>query len=149
LPEGKEFAVLTRHDLPVGTPLEILARWPDILEAEQHFRAANANIWTVRARFFPSISLIGSGGSGTGSNQLENLFKSVIGYWNFAPTINQPIFNARRNLAGWGRAGCAEGSGGGGQRELLAFRGQFSAERGLLHVGAGLPGARSTAPSRV
>lgn len=98
MPEGMADAVFALRDLPVGLPSETLAARPDILEAEHKLKAANANIGAARARFFPSISL--TGGGGTASSQLENLFKSATGYWNFVPTVNLPIFDAGRNLAG-------------------------------------------------
>lgn len=97
LPGGMADAVFALRDLPVGLPSEILVRRPDILEAEHRLKAANANIGAARAAFFPRITL--TGGGGTASNQLDNLFKSATGYWNFVPTVTLPIFDARRNLA--------------------------------------------------
>ncbi len=97
LPQGLPEAVFVRAALPPGLPSETLARRPDILQAEHLLRAANANIGAARARFFPSITLVGGGG--TASNQLEGLFKSASGYWNFVPSVNLPIFDSGRNLA--------------------------------------------------
>jgi multidrug efflux system outer membrane protein len=98
LPEGMADAGFALRDLPVGLPSETLIRRPDILEAEHRLKAANANIGAARARFFPSISLTGSGG--TASSQLGNLFRPGSGFWNFVPSVNLPIFDAGRNLAG-------------------------------------------------
>lgn len=77
-------------DLPAGVPSDLLARRPDILQAEHTLRAANANIGAARAAFFPSITLTGSGGFG--SVELDNLFKGDSFMWSFAPKINIPIF---------------------------------------------------------
>lgn len=85
--------------LPVGLPSDLLARRPDIVEAEFQLKAANANIGAARAAFFPSISLTGA--AGTASAQLHGLFDGGSGYWTFAPQISVPIFNGgnlRANL---------------------------------------------------
>lgn len=78
--------------LPSGIPSEVLNNRPDIKQAEELLKAANANIGVARAAFFPSIKLTGS--YGYASSQLNNLFKSGYGVWSFIPQINIPIFNA-------------------------------------------------------
>ena len=84
-------------DLPVGLPSDVLARRPDVLQAEQQLIAANANIGAARANFFPRITLTGS--VGTASTELNGLFKSGSSAWTFAPQIVLPIFDAGRNKA--------------------------------------------------
>ena len=83
--------------LPAGLPSELLARRPDIRQAEQQLIAANANIGAARAAFFPNISLTAQ--AGTASGELSGLFKS--GSWGFsiAPSLLMPLFNAGRNQA--------------------------------------------------
>ncbi|WP_285646214.1 TolC family protein, partial [Burkholderia plantarii] len=61
-------------DIPAGLPSDLLTRRPDIMEAEQTLRAANANIGAARAAFFPRISLTGA--FGTASPTLGGLFKA-------------------------------------------------------------------------
>jgi multidrug efflux system outer membrane protein len=84
-------------DLPAGLPSELLARRPDVRQAEQQLISANANIGAARAAFFPRITLTGS--AGTASTELSGLFKSGSGAWSFMPQLTLPIFDAGRNQA--------------------------------------------------
>lgn len=88
--------------LPAGVPSEVLLRRPDIIEAEQLLRAANANIGAARAAFFPSITLTGS--IGTASTEFDELFGSGTGLWSFIPRITLPIFQGGRLRANLGVA---------------------------------------------
>jgi multidrug efflux system outer membrane protein len=85
----------TLPEVPAGVPSELLARRPDVRQAEQQLIAANANIGAARAAFFPRITLTGS--AGTASNQLSGLFKGGSFAWSLAPQLLQPIFDAGRN----------------------------------------------------
>ncbi len=56
---------LERLPLPLvapGLPSELLARRPDVANAEAQLQAENANIRAARAAFFPSVQLTASGG---------------------------------------------------------------------------------------
>ncbi|MGA9778119.1 MAG: efflux transporter outer membrane subunit [Verrucomicrobiia bacterium] len=79
-------------DIPAGLPSDLIARRPDILEAEHQLKAANANIGAARAAFFPTITLTGQGG--TESTTLESLFAPGSQAWSFSPQIIWPIFAA-------------------------------------------------------
>ena len=92
LPEGLS-AVRPLPDVSPGTSSEVLLRRPDILQAENLLKAANANIGAARAAFFPSISLTTS--IGTTSDQLSGLFKSGSGTWIYAAQTVMPIFDLR------------------------------------------------------
>ncbi|MDO4878021.1 MAG: efflux transporter outer membrane subunit [Neisseria sp.] len=91
LPEGlpldKQFKI---DRLPAGLTSDVLLNRPDIRAAEYNLKQANANIGAARAAFFPSISLTTS--IGTGSTELNRLFKGGNGTWSFAPSISIPIF---------------------------------------------------------
>ena len=45
-----------------GLPSDLIAQRPDIREAEAQLASANANVYSARAAFFPSIQLTGEGG---------------------------------------------------------------------------------------
>jgi outer membrane protein, multidrug efflux system len=81
------------EDLSPGLPADVLQVRPDILQAENQLKAANANIGAARAAFFPRIALTGT--VGTASNELSGLFNSGTGTWSFAPQIVMPIFDSR------------------------------------------------------
>jgi multidrug efflux system outer membrane protein len=83
-------------DIPAGLPSDLLINRPDLRQAEQKLKAANANIGAARAAFFPRIALTGSYGSASGA--LSGLFHVGSGAWSFAPQIALPIFDAGRNI---------------------------------------------------
>ncbi|HVR54576.1 MAG TPA: efflux transporter outer membrane subunit, partial [Pseudorhodoferax sp.] len=85
-------------ELPAGLPSEVLTARPDIRQAEQQLRSANANIGAARAAFFPRITL--TAGFGTVSSQLSGLFEGGSWGWTVAPQLLLPIFDGGRNQAG-------------------------------------------------
>jgi outer membrane protein, multidrug efflux system len=101
LPDGllpTELSTVTvLQDISPGLPADVLQRRPDILQAENQLRAANANIGAARAAFFPRITLTTS--IGTTSDQLSGLFNSGSETWSFVPRIVMPIFDARTRPA--------------------------------------------------
>lgn len=92
LPEKLVDAVSAVAELPAGVPSSVLARRPDVLQAERQLRAANASIGAARAAFFPRITLTAS--AGTASSTLDGLFGSGSRNWSFSPQLSLPIFNA-------------------------------------------------------
>jgi len=94
IPRGKSIDELSFPAVPQGLPSDLLARRPDILQAEQALIAANARIGVARALYFPTISLTGSVGSA--SSQLTDLFTGPAEIWDFAWPIAAPIFTAGR-----------------------------------------------------
>ena len=85
--------------LPAGLPSDLLQRRPDILESEHTLKSANFYIGSMRAAFYPKISLTAS--TGAASAGLSSLFKAGAGVWSFVPEISLPLFDggtARANL---------------------------------------------------
>ncbi len=80
-------------EISPGLSSEVLLRRPDVLQAEDLLKAANADIGAARAAFFPRISLTAA--IGTSSSELSGLFKAGSGAWSYAPQIVMPIFDAR------------------------------------------------------
>jgi len=85
--------------LEYGIPAQMLAKRPDVQQAELSFRSAFELTNAAQASFYPSITLssgtIGFGTSNTLSNffKPENIFASIIG------GLTQPIF-AKKQLTG-------------------------------------------------
>lgn len=80
-------------EIPPGLPSSLLARRPDIRQAEQNLIAANAQIGVAKAAFFPQISLTGSGGGAFGrSSAFTSLMGSQTGIWSYGASVVQPIF---------------------------------------------------------
>ncbi len=94
-------------DVPEGLPSDLLVRRPDVRQAEQLLRGANANIGAARAAFFPRISL--TAGAGSASSSLSGLFKSGSFGWTLAPSLVLPIFDYGRNSAGLATANAGQG----------------------------------------
>jgi len=81
------------NTITAGVSSELLLQRPDILQAENQLKAANANIGAARSALFPNISLTTS--IGTASAELSGLFDSGSGTWLFGPQLSMPVFDAR------------------------------------------------------
>ena len=80
--------------VPAGLPSTVLQRRPDIRAAEQTLVAANEDIGVATASFFPTFTLVGSGG-------LESVGAEDFLEWNskagsIGPQISVPIFQGGR-----------------------------------------------------
>jgi outer membrane protein, multidrug efflux system len=84
-------------EVPAGVPSSLLARRPDISQAEQNLISANAQIGVAKAAFFPQINFTGTGGGAAGrSTVFTSLLDTNIGTWGVAGQITQPIFEGGR-----------------------------------------------------
>src|SRR6266481_5428007 len=84
-------------EVPAGLPSSLLARRPDISQAEQNLISANAQIGVAKAAFFPQISLTGTEGGAVGrSSVFSSFISSNIGTWGGTAQLTQPIFEGGR-----------------------------------------------------
>jgi multidrug efflux system outer membrane protein len=78
-------------------PSELIARRPDIAQAERELAAQNYLIGVARSEFFPSFSLTGS--LGFRSPDIEHLFDWRARFWSWATQTSQLLFNAGKTEA--------------------------------------------------
>jgi multidrug efflux system outer membrane protein len=90
--DSGSLTALTRPAVVEGLPSQLLARRPDVAEAEQQLVAANADITVARAALFPSIQLTASGGYASGA--LAGLISPANVVYAFSAGLTQPIFHA-------------------------------------------------------
>ena len=79
-----------------GVPSQVLARRPDVANAEAQLIAANANIRAARAAFFPTIDLTASGGYE--SKSLSTLLEPGSRVFSLSAGLTQPIFRGGQVL---------------------------------------------------
>ncbi len=77
-------------EVPSGLPSALLERRPDIRQAEQNLRAANAQIGVAMANFFPKIGLTTM--FGQVSPELSAFTAGSSNLWAVAGTMSGPIF---------------------------------------------------------
>jgi len=77
-------------EVPAALPSDLLLRRPDLREAEERLKAANARIGVARAAYFPSIALTGFYGGQ--SQELSDLFTSQARTFSIGAGLLQPLF---------------------------------------------------------
>jgi multidrug efflux system outer membrane protein len=108
--------------VPPGLPSALLERRPDIRQAEQNLRSANALVGVAKADFFPQLSLTGLFGAST--SDLSAFTAGANRAWEIAAGLTGPIYEggllrARYRAA---RAAWDEASLQYAQTILTAFR---------------------------
>jgi multidrug efflux system outer membrane protein len=91
---GKTLDELKLPPVPKGLPSDLLARRPDIQQAEQELIAANARIGVARGQYFPKIMLTGD--VGQLSAQAASLFTPGANFWTIGTSVLGPLFTAGR-----------------------------------------------------
>jgi outer membrane protein, multidrug efflux system len=76
--------------VPPGLPAELLVRRPDVAEAEQIVRAANAQIGVATADFYPRFTLTSFAGFESAS--VSDLFSWQSRIFSILPSISFPVF---------------------------------------------------------
>jgi NodT family efflux transporter outer membrane factor (OMF) lipoprotein len=93
-------------EVPSGLSSAVLLRRPDVLQAEQALRAADANIDAARAAFWPSITLTAQ--AGQASPQLSGLFQGGNFVYTVAANALLTVFDAGRRAANVAAAEAAQ-----------------------------------------
>ena len=91
--------------VPAGLPSTLLARRPDLRQAEQQLVSANARIGVAKAEFFPKLSLTAL--FGTASPEVSALTGGAATIWAVAGALSGPLLNAGRTLGNY-RASVAQ-----------------------------------------
>jgi NodT family efflux transporter outer membrane factor (OMF) lipoprotein len=77
--------------IPVGQPIDLLRRRPDICEAERLLAAANARIGVATADLFPTVVLSGAVGAQGGIRSSSSVPITWIG--SFGPSLYLPLLD--------------------------------------------------------
>ena len=92
-----------RKEIPVGVPSQLLTRRPDLRQAEQELRAAEAAVGVAQAERFPSFTITFDGGTET--NTLANIIKAP--YYYLLGNFVAPVFEFGKRRANF-KAAIAE-----------------------------------------
>jgi len=80
-----------------GLPAELLARRPDLRQAERQLAAASADIGVATAGLYPKFDL--TLGLGLQSNNASHFFERASRYWSIVPGISLPLFTGGKTMA--------------------------------------------------
>ncbi len=83
--------------IPIGIPSTLLERRPDIAAQERVIMAANTSIGIAKVAWYPTLTLSGTAGLGSGS--LLNLLTWGSRVWSAGPVLAQTLFDAGRRKA--------------------------------------------------
>ncbi|HEV8551815.1 MAG TPA: efflux transporter outer membrane subunit [Casimicrobiaceae bacterium] len=93
---ARDAAIVRLVNVPTvaaGLPSDMLLRRPDIRNVETQLAAGNRRIDVARADYFPSLSL--TGGYGSESGALKNLFSGPAVIWSIAASLAQPLIGLK------------------------------------------------------
>ncbi len=88
--------------IPAGLPSALLERRPDIREAEQQLRSANAEVGAAKANFFPQLNLTGL--FGEVSPELSAFTSDGGVAWGIAAGLTGPLFHGGELRAQYAQA---------------------------------------------
>jgi multidrug efflux system outer membrane protein len=125
-------------DVPVGLPSALLERRPDIREAEQQLRAANAQVGVAKANFFPQLDLTGM--FGRVSPELATITSGQAIAWDAAASLTGPIFHGGQIRAQYDQARAA--------REAAALQFQSTVLNALQEISSELVAQQKLAIAR-
>lgn len=91
---GLTLAKMQLPEVPNALPSSLLARRPDIMQAEQNLIAANAQIGVAETLYYPDISITGA--LGLASSDLGDFVQGSAKAWNLGANLAGPIFTFGR-----------------------------------------------------
>ena len=100
-----DFDTFLPPEVPAGLPSSLLERRPDVREAEQILRAANAQIGVSVAEFFPTIGLTAL--FGKISPELSAVSGGTANAWGVAADASGPLFEGGRLVGQYHQAKAA------------------------------------------
>jgi multidrug efflux system outer membrane protein len=94
---ARDLAGLTAPRVAAGLPVELLARRPDVLSAEETLRSAHADLLQARAAFLPSLTLTGTAGlANPAVNAAINVLTGTGPSFTLTGNLVQTIFDGGR-----------------------------------------------------
>jgi multidrug efflux system outer membrane protein len=125
-------------DVPPGLPSALIERRPDIREAEQQLRSANAQVGVAKAAFLPQLNLTGL--FGKVSPELSALTSGSATAWAVAAGLTGPIFSGGQIRAQYQQAQAS--------REQFALQYQSAMLRAFQEVSDALISRETLAAER-
>lgn len=88
-----------RAIVPIGVPVDLLRRRPDVVAAEYNLAASASALGIAKKEFLPTLTLNGS--VGTAAHKIGNLFTNSSFTYTIAPTLSWNVFSgmSRRHNA--------------------------------------------------
>jgi NodT family efflux transporter outer membrane factor (OMF) lipoprotein len=78
--------------VPVGAPMDLLRRRPDIQEIERNLAAANARVGSAIAALFPDVVLTGAAGGQQGPRASPPITPAAA-IWSVGPSVTMPFLD--------------------------------------------------------
>jgi outer membrane protein, multidrug efflux system len=97
IPTGHFSFLLSPPIPPIGLPSDLLARRPDLQQAEAALRSAQGHVALAKTAYFPTISLTGILGSE--SQALSNLMGTPASIWSIGLNTVLTVFDAGKHSA--------------------------------------------------
>jgi len=125
-------------EIPAGLPSALLERRPDLREAEQQLRSANAEVGVAKADFFPKLNLTGL--FGEVSPELSAFTSGGDVAWGIAAGLTGPLFNGGQIRAQYAQARAV--------RDQFALQYQASVLNAFQEISDALISAEKSASAR-
>lgn len=83
--------------IPVGVPVQLLVRRPDVAAAERRVAAANAQIGVAQSAWLPNLTLSAQGGYSSGS--WSDWISAPARFWSLGPALAFTVFDGGARTA--------------------------------------------------